>query len=49
LYEKYGQLPELGDVKLGGNDETITLKLCVPERGVEVETTFSIYDSVSTI
>ncbi|KAL5259721.1 hypothetical protein ACHWQZ_G009981 [Mnemiopsis leidyi] len=49
LYEKYGELPELGDIKLGGQDETITLKLCVPERGVEMEKTFSIYDSLKDI
>ena len=47
LYEKYGELPELGDIKLGGTDEIITVKLCVPEKGVEVEKSFSIYDTVS--
>ena len=47
LYEKYGELPELGDITLGGLDETITLKLRVPEKGVEVERSFSIYDTVS--
>ena len=47
LYEKYGELPAIGDIKLGGTDETITLKLCVPEKGVEVEKSFSIYDTVS--
>ena len=47
LYEKYGELPELGDITLGGQDETITLKLCIPEKGVEVNRSFSIYDTVS--
>ena len=47
LYEKYGELPELGDITLGGKDETITLKLCIPEKGVEVNRSFSIYDTVS--
>jgi len=49
LYEKYGELPAIGDIKLGGTDETITLKLCVPEKGVEVEKSFSIYDTIKNI
>lgn len=49
LYEKYGELPELGDISLGYETEVISLTLRIPDKGVEILRSFSLYDTVSSL